>query len=192
MIVFRYFRKFNPKTVIYLNNGSHVQFDTLDNLMGYYATQNEYIQQQFDECVRGQRGGIIEITAEEFERDYAQKKRNSPDFRPPPLKREELAAPTVSPDTISTTRNKGAAQPAQAPSHTPYAMEGSDIRRPLGIAPMPPLPPPPPPAPQSASTAQESQPTSPTERPVIKTGRRGQRSETVVPAKPVVNAEVVG
>lgn len=189
MIVFRYFRKFHPKTVIYLDNGSHVQFDTLDNLMGYYATQNEYIQKQFDECIRGQRGGIIEITAEEFESEYAQKKRNSPDFRPPPLKREELAAPSLSPDTISTTPNRGAVQPAPAPSRSPYAMEGSDIRRPTNIAP---VPPPPPAPPQSASTAPESQPTSTPEKPVIKTGRRGQRSENVVPAKPVVNAEIVG
>lgn len=72
----RYFRKLVPQNAVTTRVGG-IKFDTPDGLHGYFATQNEGIQQDLVGHIQAQRFGITEISAEEFQRDYAEKKTNS-------------------------------------------------------------------------------------------------------------------
>ncbi len=122
----KFYRKLNPRTLFYLQNGRHVQFDTLDNRVGYYATDNADVQREIAIAQREQRGGITEIQEEEYERDYAQKKRQSPNYQPKPLNREELTPGQNTLDTRMTNPPRGD-QKAGAALAVPVALSGDDI-----------------------------------------------------------------
>jgi hypothetical protein len=123
----KFYRKLNPRTKFYLaSTGRHVQFDTLDNQVGYYATDNADVIREIEVAQREQRGGITEITHEEYERDYAQKKRQSPEFRPKQLNREEITPGQNTSDTLTTSLPKSG-QEADAGRAVRVALSGSDI-----------------------------------------------------------------
>lgn len=71
----RYYKRITQNSPnVTLGNRSVVGFTSLNGVVGYFATDNEYIHQQFEEMTRDKRGGITEIGAEEFVRDYVEKK----------------------------------------------------------------------------------------------------------------------
>src|ERR1035441_9571126 len=70
----RYFRKLVPQTKVVLGNGSLVDFTTNDGLVGYFSTDNTYLQDEFCRFMREQRYGISEIPEAEFHVEYTQKK----------------------------------------------------------------------------------------------------------------------
>lgn len=84
-----FYRKLSPDIPATLGNMARVKFVTLDNLVGYFSTDNQYIQEQFALMQRENRGGIFTIDSGEYDRDYTQKKMLNPN-PPGPLMREEL------------------------------------------------------------------------------------------------------
>lgn len=86
----KFYKKEAPANKPILTNGIGVQFTTLDNVIGYFATDNAYTQQEFERFMRHQEYGITEITADEFTRDYVEKK-NLPRNSGKPW-REEITA----------------------------------------------------------------------------------------------------
>lgn len=88
----RYYRKFSPKVPIAVALGGQtirIDFDTVDGVLGWYATENEGVQAEFSRMMREQRGGITEVSAEEFTSGYVEKK-NQPSPQPSNW-REELS-----------------------------------------------------------------------------------------------------
>jgi hypothetical protein len=73
----RYFKKYSPGTpaIITLSGiPTPLTFDTLDHVLGWYGTENEAVQNELARLIREQRGGVSEISAEEYHEHYAQKK----------------------------------------------------------------------------------------------------------------------
>ena len=68
----RYFKKELPGTPIFLPVGKAIRFEVGWDQMGYYATNNGYEVAELLKCAEQQKGGISEITQEQFEE--AQKK----------------------------------------------------------------------------------------------------------------------
>lgn len=79
----RYFKKLSPQTPVRLTTGALVQFTTLDHVLGYFATDQEAVASEFERCMREGRYDIHEITAEEFMRDYVDKKKAGKVLRAP-------------------------------------------------------------------------------------------------------------
>lgn len=84
----RYFKKPTNAPNPSLGNGSSTTFNTLDNLVSYFATDNEYVQQSLLGMMSSGSGGVTEISAEEFVRDYLEPKKNGVQAKP--LWREEV------------------------------------------------------------------------------------------------------
>lgn len=120
----KWYKKFNPSVMVHLSNGRGIKFDTLDNILGFYATDNPGIISEFETCMREQRGGVMEISQEDFDEQYGSKKKLSPNFRPKPLNREEIAASMPLDTQLAPTpqRQAGAAR-------VDVAVSGSDIKR---------------------------------------------------------------
>ena len=78
MAEMRYFKKLQPHTKVVINSRIHVQFTTLDGLVGYYGTNSQEIIDAFGLFKQQERYGIEEIEAEEFFRDYVEVKKNNP------------------------------------------------------------------------------------------------------------------
>lgn len=70
----RFYKKHVPANAVILSNGIAVKFSTNDNLLGYFATDNEGVQAEFAAFQQQQRYGIIEITEEEYRAEYVEKK----------------------------------------------------------------------------------------------------------------------
>jgi len=72
----KYFKKFMPSTpaFIVLDKPEAITFDTLDHVLGWYATTDERVQNEFLRLIREQRGGITEVSQQEYESEYSQKK----------------------------------------------------------------------------------------------------------------------
>jgi hypothetical protein len=88
----RYYKKTTPETQPTLSNGSKTDFKTLDGLIGWYAIDSEFVQNELEGHMRAGRYNISEVSAEEFVREYVEKKR-APDYRPlKPQWREEIGA----------------------------------------------------------------------------------------------------
>lgn len=90
MATIRFFKKLSPETVVVFANGTSAKFTTLDQLEGFFATDNEYIHGEFERLMKENRYGITEIPAEEFHRDYVQKKNLPQPSRP--VSREQLGS----------------------------------------------------------------------------------------------------
>lgn len=93
MATWRFFKKHEPTNSPVLSNGAKVQFTSLDTIVGYFGTDNAYIQSEFDRMTAERRGGLTEISQDEFHRDYVQKKSSSKVVQPP--WREELGKSQV-------------------------------------------------------------------------------------------------
>lgn len=90
MATIRFFKKLSPETIVVLGNNATVKFTTLDMLQGYFATDNIYLQSEFERFMAENRYGITEIPAEEFTRDYIEKKNQGVNLRP--VSREQLGS----------------------------------------------------------------------------------------------------
>ncbi len=83
----RYFKKASPRTKVVLPGLGTIEFDSIDNFTGYFKTGNEAIIEHFLDCMRKNRYGISEVSAEEYE-EWAKKKASSSPLKP--LLREEV------------------------------------------------------------------------------------------------------
>lgn len=99
----KYYKKLSPTTKVALSNGSSVQFTTLDSVLGYFATDVQYVQEEFEKAMREERYGITEISGEEFTRDYVDKKKSGVISRP--LWRDELTRGRLMP-SASTLKER--------------------------------------------------------------------------------------
>jgi hypothetical protein len=89
----RFYKKSSPKTHVVLDNRDRIEFKTLDQVWGYCGTDAAYVHEQFEKCMKEHRYGISEISAEEFTRDYLDKKKAG--MQPRKLWREEFGAGAV-------------------------------------------------------------------------------------------------
>lgn len=71
-----FFKKFSPETKVVIAGLANVQFDTLDGIIGYYATDKDQISAGLKQMIEQNRYGMSEISEEEFHRDYAGPKKN--------------------------------------------------------------------------------------------------------------------
>jgi hypothetical protein len=155
----KYYKKFSPRNPVVINNGQHaLEFDTLDATIGYYATDDAKVQEQFLEFMKQQRYGISEVSAEEFHRDYVEKKR-ALNGSPAPRWREEIQ---------SSFKLVGNEIPGAEASRAALAVSGraTDIKRNV--------------APQGPPIRMESLANAPTE-PAPKQLGEQQPKETFVP-----------
>lgn len=117
----RYFKKFHPDTRVVLASNHALQFTTLDGLVGFFATDNPTIQQEFEQMMVEQRYGISEISPEEFTRDYLEPKKNGVTLRP--VWRDELT-----PNLAKVSQSELKARLERAASVV--GVDKSDLRRP--------------------------------------------------------------
>jgi hypothetical protein len=121
----RYFKKLSPSTAVVidtLGNPIRIEFSTLDQLAGFYATDQDQISQCFEKFMREQRYGITEISADEFHRDYVQKK--TPQNQPSPKWREEMSGSSVRPTGYDPVTKMGSVRVAAV-----VGVNGTDIKR---------------------------------------------------------------
>lgn len=69
-----FFKKSIPHTDVVMSNHQALKFTTFDSETGYFAANNDFVVGELKKCIEEQRYGVSEISAEEFERDYIQKK----------------------------------------------------------------------------------------------------------------------
>lgn len=97
------FKKLSPTNSPVLANGSTVKFDTLDHVIGYFATENPYVQGELTRLIGEGRYGMTEIPESEFHSEYVDKKKAGQQPSRPPW-REEIGkaitgnSPLLSPD----------------------------------------------------------------------------------------------
>jgi hypothetical protein len=70
----KYFKKHFPQNDVILSNGARVKFSTNNGLVGYFATDNAFLQEEFVKCMAEQRYGISEIEEKEYKAEYLEKK----------------------------------------------------------------------------------------------------------------------
>ncbi len=78
----KYFKKLNPKNGVVLHTGKKLLFETLDDLTGFHKTDDERTIAHFKKCVEENRYGICEISEEEYNRDFVEKKRSGVNLKP--------------------------------------------------------------------------------------------------------------
>lgn len=94
----KFYRKQPAPGSVTLANGQSIPFTTLDHRTGYFATDSQYVQTEFERLMKENRGGITEVSAEDFTREYIEKKSQSPLIRSP--WREEIGAGAVRGSTL--------------------------------------------------------------------------------------------
>lgn len=119
----KFYKKIAPNTKPVLSNGATVEFRTLNNLVGYFSTENDFIQAEFAQFMGSARYGITEISAQEYETDYRSKKNNLPQsLNLKPDWREE-----VGPGALGLSQIR---QASPSPSEVAaVAVSGTDIKR---------------------------------------------------------------
>jgi hypothetical protein len=120
----RYFKKHAPNVALWMSNGHHVTFPTLDNRIGYLTSDdpqingNQKMLDDIDAAIKAQRGAVSEITAADYEELWVKKKASKQSL-PGSVKpwREEMSLGT-SPDTMSNPlgKPKVAAEPSRPES----------------------------------------------------------------------------
>lgn len=83
----RYFAKYNPRQAFFLSNGKSLRFTPVDHDNGVIALNEPSIIGEIETAMREHRGGITEITAEE----YAEKKSKDFDISSERKWREEIS-----------------------------------------------------------------------------------------------------
>lgn len=73
----KFYRKLSPSTKVVLSNNSVVEFKTLDNVVGFFSTEDSFIQGEFVRFEQEQRYGIDEINYSDFHAQYLVKKNRS-------------------------------------------------------------------------------------------------------------------
>jgi hypothetical protein len=73
-----YFKKYDPRIQLRTGMGSTVPFEDIGGQWGLLETKDNYLIAELRKCQREQRGGVMEITAQEF--DDLKKKENQTSF----------------------------------------------------------------------------------------------------------------
>jgi hypothetical protein len=73
----KFYSKLTPKTALYVFDGRmSVKFDTIDGLIGFFATDDEKLQAEFALAMRQNRGGVSEIDEATFHAQFVEPKKN--------------------------------------------------------------------------------------------------------------------
>jgi len=114
----KYFKKCQPRQPIVLSDGSgFLAWVVVDHETGILATDDSRMIREFQICIQGRRGGVEEISAEEFLELQSKKKENLK-----PLWREEWQPRKLAP-TVTETFQRPPAEPA----------EDSQARKPVSV-----------------------------------------------------------
>lgn len=90
MAALRYFKKLTPSNDVILPGNIRIKFTTLDGLVGWLAHDNESVQQGLEQCIREQRYGLTEVSAQEYVAGYLEKKNQPSEIVSGKLWREEF------------------------------------------------------------------------------------------------------
>jgi len=115
----KFYRKTVVRTPIYLSNGARVSFSDVGNDIGVFETSDIGLQNEFEVCVRMQRGGVEEIDEATFAALLETKKKST---RPaPPLSRFDQRASAHIPAGAATSAEAVAAKPPATVPKAPDA-----------------------------------------------------------------------
>lgn len=119
----KYFKKYDPRIILRTGRGGSVPFVDIGGQWGLLATSDGYLIGELEKCQREQRGGVMEITREEFEE--LKKKENQNPF---PVWRE-----TISPRQLRNLK-RGAefANVAAGKASLPFEVTGFSEAKALG------------------------------------------------------------
>ncbi len=104
----RFFRKMGTSSVPIPGRRS-IAFDTLDQLRGYFATDNPMLCSEFERCMTEGRSGITEIDEATFHREFVEPKKNGVSSKP--FWREEIGPNLRMPSGSQLADRLRAAQP---------------------------------------------------------------------------------
>ena len=122
----RFFKSWVPRAGIGIRaTGKVITWETLDHRTGYLSTSDEFTIAELDDCVKGERYGVVNIDEAEYTKDYASKKNPLVELRPP--WREELSAGSYAPDTVGAGITP---TPFTSPLQAPAAPAGTDVPAP--------------------------------------------------------------
>lgn len=117
-----------------LDNGTQLDFKSVDGVNGWFATDAEEIQAEFARWAREKRGGVVEVSAEEFSVEYVQKKTQGVVALPKPW-REQIGsglrieghrlAPAVQPDASVAAAAESPATVIPIPTVPGVTIEGA-------------------------------------------------------------------
>lgn len=107
----RYFRKLIPATPVQVFGSKLLKFNTNDGQVGYFATPDPAICAEFENHMRNSNFGISEISWEEFNTGYVQKKTGEP-LKPP--SREEFSGGRSLANLLAQGQDSSAASSAVA------------------------------------------------------------------------------
>jgi hypothetical protein len=86
----KFYKKTSPRTTVKFGNFA-LTFPTFDNIVGYYSTDNAAVQAALADYIANQQYGLTEISQEEYNADYLEKKNNGATL-PPRQYREEITS----------------------------------------------------------------------------------------------------
>lgn len=69
------------KDKVRLPNGTITEFDSLDGLQGWFAVDNPQVEAGLIQMIGEQRGGLTEVSAEEFHAGFVEKKKQGQTLR---------------------------------------------------------------------------------------------------------------
>lgn len=104
----RYFKKDVPESRLYLPIGKPVPFDAIDRDYGYLVTNDGYIIHELEKMILNKKGGVSEITEQEFN-EWVQKKSSQNSQQLQPRQRT-----TIGPQHRMRGENERSAVPAAA------------------------------------------------------------------------------
>lgn len=133
MATLRYFKKHIPENPITLSNGSRVKFTSSDGLLGYYSTDQQFLQDEFSRFIREQKFGIIEIDAKTFKSDFLEKK--NPAINSSPVWRDEMGRGAIHgrsliPESLDVALVVGVSDPKRPELAISGAAEAASIPKP--------------------------------------------------------------
>ena len=123
----KFYRKPSPVDPVILSNGSRVLLKSADYQTGYLATDNDFIQKEFDALISQQRFGLSEISYDEYNESYLKKKTGQPLKKPC---REEITSSGIRANPL--TQALAAGKPAAAEDKNAVVLK--DCRTTIPIA----------------------------------------------------------
>lgn len=131
----RFFKKLSPDTPVVISDRQRILFTSIDNgLTGYFATDSPELAAEFERCMREQRSGVSEISAEEFHRDYVEPKKKGIENPSKPIWREEITGRSLTgSNPISNLGEEAVARAVAVPGGT-TDIRGKGPPRPVGLS----------------------------------------------------------
>ena len=106
MADWKFYKKLSPENHPVLSNRAKVIFTSLNHVTAYFGTDNPFVQQELERLMAESRFGLTQITAEEFHRDYVDKKKALGGRPLKPLWREEVSPSKIVQDTVIASARK--------------------------------------------------------------------------------------